>query len=87
MKIKLHYPMSSNKEIIFEPGQNNYSYFSVGGELWYKVELLCTDTVQFNRLDLKLLKYELDKCLQHKHTLSKCKVMEDFLCKLTKEHQ
>ena len=87
MKIKLHYPMGSNKEIIFEPGQNNYIYFSVGGELWYKVELLCTDTVQFNRIDLKLLKYELDRCLQHKHTLSKCKVMEDFLCKLTKEHQ
>ena len=58
-----------------------------GSEIWYKVELLCTDTVQFNRLELKLLKYELDKCLQHKHTLSKCKVLEDFLCKLTKEHQ
>lgn len=85
MKIKLHYPMSSNKEITFEPGQNNYIYFSVGGELWYKVELLCTDTVQFKRIDLKLLRYELDKCLQHKHTLSKCKVMEDFLCKLHKD--
>ena len=86
MKIKLYYPMASDKVITFEPGQNTYSYFSVGGELWYKVELLCTDTAQFNRLDLKLLKYELDKCLQHKHTLSKCKVMEDFLCKLHKEH-
>ena len=86
MIIKLHYPMTPIKEITFEPGQNNYSYFSVGGELWYKVELICTDTVQFNRLDLKLLKHELGKCLQHKHTLSKCKVMEDFLCKLNKEH-
>lgn len=78
--------MTPNKEITFEPGQNTYSYFSVGGELWYKVELLCTDIVQFNRLDLKLLKYELNKCLDHKHTLSKCKVLEDFLCKLNKEH-
>ena len=86
MKIKLYYPMASYKEITFEPGQNNYSYFSVGSELWYKVELLCTDTVQFNRLDLKLLKYELNKCLQHKHTLSKCQVLEDFLCKLNIEH-
>ena len=86
MIIKLHYPMTPIKEITFEPGQNNYSYFSVGGELWYKVELICTDTVQFNRLDLKLLKHELGKCLQHKHTLSKCKVMEDFLCKLNTEH-
>ena len=86
MKIKLHYPMTPNKEITFEPGQITYSYFSVGGELWYKVELLCTDTVHFNRIDLKLLKYELDKCLRHKHTLSKCKVLEDFLCKLNKEH-
>ena len=86
MKIKLHYPMTPHKDITFEPGQNNYIYFSVGGELWYKVELLCTDTVQFNRLDLKLLKYELNKCLHHKHTLSKCKVLEDFLCKLNKEH-
>ena len=86
MKIKLYYPMTSDKVITFEPGQNDYIYLSVGGELWYKVELLCTDTVQFNRLDLKLLKYELAKCLQHKHTLSKCKVLEDFLCKLHKEH-
>ena len=79
--------MTPVKVIIFEPGQNNYSYFSVGGELWFKVELLCTEVVQFNRLELKLLKHELDRCLQHKHTLSKCRVMEDFLCKLTKEHQ
>lgn len=86
MTIKLHYPMTTNKEITFEPGQNNYSYFSVGGELWYKVELLCTDVIQFNRLDMKLLKYELNRCLQHKHALSKCRVMEDFICKLTKEH-
>lgn len=86
MIIKLHYPMTPHKDIIFEPGQNNYTYFSVGGELWYKVELLCTDTVQFNRISLKLLKYELVKCLHHKHTLSKCKVLEDFLCKLNKEH-
>lgn len=86
MKIRLHYPLTPNKEITFEPGQNTYNYFSVGGELWYKVELLCTDTVQFNRLDLKLLKHELNKCLQHKHSLSKCKVLEDFLCKLHKEH-
>ena len=57
MTIKLHYPTTPNKEITFEPGQNNYIYFSVGGELWYKVELLCTDTVQFNRLELKLLKH------------------------------
>ena len=78
--------MTPNKEITFEPGQNNYTYFSVGGELWYKVELLCTDIVQFNRLDLKLLKYELNKYLHHKLTLSKCKVLEDFLCKLHKEH-
>ena len=86
MKIKLHYPMTSDKIITFEPGQNDYIYFSVGGELWYKVDLLCTDTIQFNRLDLKLLKYELDKCLLSKHALSKCKVLEDFLCKLHKEH-
>ena len=86
MKIKLYYPMTPHKEITFEPGQNDYIYLSVGGELWYKVELLCTDTVQFNRLDLKLLKYELDRCLLSKHTLSKCKVLEDFLCKLHKEH-
>ena len=86
MIIKLYYPMTPVKEITFEPGHNNYIYFSVGGELWYKVELLCTDIVQFNRLDLKLLKYELDRCLQYKHTLSKCKVLEDFLCKLNKEH-
>ena len=86
MIIKLHYPMTPVKVITFEPGQNDYSYFSVGGELWFKVELLCTDTVQFNRLDLKLLKYELDRCLLSKHTLSKCKVMEDFLCKLNIEH-
>lgn len=78
--------MTPIKEITFEPGQNTYIYFSVGGELWYKVELLCTDTVQFNRLDLKLLKYELNKCLLHKHSLSKCKVMEEFLCKLSKDH-
>ena len=86
MKIKLYYPMTPFKEITLKPGQNNYTYLSVGDELWYKVELLCTDTVQFNRLDLKLLKYELDRCLQYKHTFSKCKVMEDFLCKLNKEH-
>ena len=86
MIIKLHYPMTPIKEITFEPGLNNYSYLSVGGELWYKIELLCTDTVQFNRLDLKLLKYELDRCLLSKHTLSKCKVLEDFLCKLNIEH-
>ena len=86
MIIKLHYHMTSHKEITFEPGQNNYTYFSVGGELWYKVELLCTDIVHFNRIDLKLLKYELDRCLLSKHTLSKCKVLEDFLCKLNIEH-
>ena len=86
MIIKLHYPMTPVKVITFEPGQNDYSYFSVGGELWFKVELLCTDIVQFNRLELKLLKHELDRCLLHKHSLSKCKVMEDFLCKLNKEH-
>ena len=86
MIIKLHYHMTSHKEITFEPGQNNYTYFSVGGELWYKVELLCTDIVHFNRIDLKLLKYELDRCLLSKHTLSKCKVLEDFLCKLNTEH-
>ena len=44
MKIKLHYPMTPNKEITFEPGQNNYTYLSVGGELWYKVVLLYTIT-------------------------------------------
>ena len=86
MIIKLHYPITHVKVITFEPGQNDYSYFSVGGELWFKVELLCTDIVQFNRLDLKLLKYELDRCLLSKHTLSKCKVLEDFLCKLNIEH-
>ena len=86
MKIKLYYPMTSDKVITFEPGQNDYIYLSVGSESWYKVELLCTDTVQFNRLDLKLLKYELDRCLLSKHTLSKCKVLEDFLCKLNIEH-
>ena len=86
MIIKLYYPMTPHKNITFEPGQNNYTHFSVGGELWYKVELLCTDTVQFNRLELKLLKHELDRCLLHKHSLSKCKVMEEFLCKLSKDH-
>ena len=86
MIIKLYYPMTSDKIITFEPGQNDYIYLSVGGELWYKVELLCTDTVQFNRINLKLLKHELGKCLQHKHSLSKCKVLEEFLCKLHKEH-
>ena len=85
MKIKLYYPMTSDKVITFEPGQNGYLYLSVGGESWYKIELLCTDTVQFNRINLKLLKHEIGKCLQHKHTLSKCKVLEDFLCKLHKD--
>ena len=86
MKIKLYYPMTSDKVITFEPGQNDYIYFSVGGESWYKVELLCTDTVHFNRLDLKLLKYELNRCLLNKHSLSKCIILEDFICKLNKEH-
>ena len=51
MIVEFHYPMSSVKSIEFIPGEFYTSFLSVGGEMWYKAIILCSDTSKFRKLD------------------------------------
>ena len=82
MIVEFHYPMSSVKSIEFIPGEFYNSFLSVGGEMWYKAIILCSDTTKFNRLDKKVILRALEQSLKVKHQLSKCNIIEELICQL-----
>ena len=82
MIVEFHYPMSSVNSIEFIPGEFYNSFLSVGGEMWYKAIILCSDTSKFSRLNKKLLLRSLDQSLKVKHQLSKCNNIEELICQL-----
>ena len=82
MIVEFHYPMSSVKSIEFIPGEFYNSFMSVGGEMWYKAIITCSDTSKFSRLNKKLLLCSLDQSLKVKHQLSKCNIVEELICQL-----
>ena len=82
MIVEFHYPMSTVKSIEFIPGEFYNSFLSVGGEMWYKAIILCSDTSKFKRLDKKLILRALEQSLKVKHQLSKCNTIEELICHL-----
>ena len=82
MIVEFHYPISSVKSIEFIPGEFYTSFLSVGGEMWYKAIILCSDTTKFRSLDKKLILRALEQSLKVKHQLSKCNVIEELICQL-----
>ena len=82
MIVEFHYPMSSVKSIEFIPGEFYTNFLSVGGELWYKAVITCSDTSKFRRLDTKLILHALEQSLKVKHQLSKCNTIEELICQL-----
>ena len=82
MIVEFHYPMSPLKSIEFIPGEFYTSFISVGGEMWYKAIILCSDTSKFRRLDKKLILRALEQSLKVKHQLSKCNNIEELICQL-----
>ena len=82
MIVEFHYPFSSVKSIEFIPGEFYNSFLSVGGEMWYKAIILCSDTSKFSRLDKKLILRALEYSLKVKHQLSKCNNVEELICQL-----
>ena len=82
MIVEFHYPTSSVKSIEFIPGEFYNSFLSVGGEMWYKAIILCSDTSKFKRLDNKLILRALEQSLKVKHQLSKCNKVEELICQL-----
>ncbi len=82
MIVEFHYPMSSVKSIEFIPGEFYNSFLSVGGEMWYKAIILCSDTSKFRRLDKKVFIRALEQSLKVKHQLSKCNIVEELICHL-----
>lgn len=82
MIVEFHYPVSPIKCIEFIPGEFYINYLSVGGEMWYKAIILCSDTSKFSRLDMKVFIHALGQSLKVKHQLSKCKKIEELICQL-----
>ena len=82
MIVEFHYPTSTLKSIEFIPGEFYNSFLSVGGEMWYKAIITCSDTSEFSRLDRKLILRSLDQSLKVKHQLSKCSIVEELICHL-----
>ena len=82
MIVEFHYPMGPLKSIEFIPGEFYNSFLSVGGEMWYKAIILCSDTSKFSRVDKKLILRALDQSLKVKHQLSKCNNIEELICQL-----
>ena len=82
MIVEFHYPMSSIKSIEFTPGEFYTNFLSVGGEMWYKAIILCSDTSKFSRLDNKVFMHTLEQSLKVKHHLSKCNTIEELICQL-----
>ena len=82
MIVEFHYPMSPLKSIEFIPGEFYTNFLSLGGEMWYKAIILCSDTSKFSRLDKKLILRALEQSLKVKHQLSKCHNVEELICQL-----
>lgn len=84
MKIKLIYPGGVFKDIEFEPGKMNYEFRNVNGDSYYKLQILDKDCSSFNRLNIKLLAYELKRLRVGVHPLS-CDISLGYLYDLIEE--
>ena len=82
MKVEFYYPFSSIKSIEFIPGEFYNNFLSLSGEMWYKANVICSDTTKFNRVNRKLVLRSLEQSLKVKHQLSKCNTIEELICQL-----
>ena len=82
MKVEFYYPFSTSKIIEFIPGEYYINFLSLSGEMWYKANVICSDTTKFNRINRKLVLRSLEQSLKVKHQLSKYNIIEEFICQL-----